>query len=183
MTEKDEQKKALYSEIAQYIEAHYEGRTYRHEYHFDEVLEQVDDDPFADIFKIFDRHHRRVKEILDQSAEEETFTECMLRLIEEKGLEESEVYHSVFLDRKLFNKIRNDREYHPSKRTALLIALALRLTLPETERLLAKAGFSLSHCSKTDLIVEYFISQGNYDIFEINEMLDAFHLPLLMKCE
>ena len=182
MTEKDEQKNALHSEIAQYIEAYYEGRTYSCEYHFDEAPEQVDDDPFADIFKIFDRN-KQIKEILAQSAEEETFTECMLRIIEEKGLEESEVYHSVFLDRKLFNKIRNNREYHPSKRTALLIALALRLTLPETESLLAKAGFSLSHCSKTDLIVEYFISQGNYDIFEINEMLDAFHLPLLMKCE
>ena len=143
-------------------------------------------DCFSDIFKIFAEPrqipYESVSNFLNEIVEE-TFTEYMLRMIAEKGYDETEVYHNVFMDRKLFSKIRNDRFYQPSKRTALLIAIALRLTIPETQELLGKAGFALTHCSKTDLIIEFCIQQGVYDIFEINELLDAFHLPLLMKCD
>ena len=115
--------------------------------------------------------------------ETESFTEYMLRVIRERGLRESDVYNGVHMDRKLFNKIRNDPDYQPSKRTALLIAIALRLNLSETQEFLGKAGYVMSHSNMTDLIVEYFIITGNYDVMEINEMLHEFNLPLLLKGE
>jgi len=161
---------------------------------FDEEVCRPDEpDPFDDIFEIFkdrrdgDSKTDSPKETLSQYVErvfhEETFSEYMLRMISEKGYTEPEVYSSVFMDRRLFNKIRNDVSYQPSKRTALLLAIGLKLDLAQTETLLSKAGFTLTHCSKTDLIVEFFIKDGNYDIFAINEMLHEFGMPLLMKCD
>jgi hypothetical protein len=67
----------------------------------------------------------------------------------------------------------------PKKETALTLALALRLSLDETLDLLGRAGFTLSHSSKADLIFEYFISQKIYDLFELNEALLAFDQPLI----
>ena len=129
------------------------------------------------------QRYERIKQLVEMTDREDTFTSYMLKLIVEKGLSESNVYNSVFMDRRLFNKIRNDPGYQPSKRTALLIAVSLKLTLAETQELLSKAGYALTHCNKRDLIVEYFIREGNYDIFEINETLAQFKQPLLMKCE
>ena len=103
----------------------------------------------------------------------------MLRIIREKELIEADVYNSVFMDRKLFNKIRNDRNYQPSKRTALLLSIALQLTVQETQVFLEKAGYSLTHTSKVDIVIEFFMIQGNYNILDINEALYDRDLPLL----
>ncbi len=124
-----------------------------------------------------------IRDYLIDRADNETFTEYMLRIIKERDLKESEVYNRVFMDRRHFNRIRNDPEYQPSKRTAMLLAIALHLSLSETQEFIGKAGYVISHSSKTDLIVEFFIVKGNYNILEINEMLHEFNMPLLMKCE
>ena len=107
------------------------------------------------------------------------FAETLFALIDKTGRKDSEIYKKANIDRKLFSKIRKNRNYQPSKPTAVAFAIALELDLQETKDFLARAGFALSHSSKFDIIIEYFILNRNYNIHEINMTLFEFDQSLL----
>lgn len=108
-----------------------------------------------------------------------SFSEALLALIDERGLTDAQVYRRANLSRQLFSKIRSKPDYRPSKPTAVALALALDLTLPQTQELLAHAGLTLSRSSKFDVIVEFYLARGVHDVMTVNEALFAFDQPLL----
>jgi len=176
--------KALYGDIERYIDQHYVDE------HFDsrrsqKLLDVERSAIFADQEMLMPAPAQMPSSAqaipLDDviSNLDEPFSATLLRLIDAKGKTDVEVYKRANLDRKLFSKIRTGKNYTPSKRTVLALAIALKLTLNETEDLLKRAGYALSPNQKFDVIVEYFIINGKYDIFEMNEVLFHYDQPLL----
>lgn len=124
--------------------------------------------------------HKKIRNLEDLDKQlEETFSQHLFRLIKEKDFSEVDTYKKARVDRKLFSKIRSDDNYTPGKNTAIAFALALELSFDETLDLIGRAGYTLSHSSKSDLIVEYFINNEIWDLFQVNEALNEFNQPLL----
>lgn len=120
--------------------------------------------------------NRNIDKLMDQL--EETFSQRLLRMIDERDMTDSEAYTKAYVDRRHFSKIRKDVNYVPNKKTVLAFTIALELSLDEAKDLLASAGFALSRSSKTDIIVAYFLQNKIYDMFEINDVLDAYGQPV-----
>lgn len=119
---------------------------------------------------------RRIDDLIDQM--EETFSQRLLRMIDERDMTDSEAYTKAHVDRRHFSKIRKDVNYTPNKKTVLAFSIALELSLDETKDLLGAAGYALSRSSKTDIIVAYFLQNHIYDMFEINDVLYAYEQPI-----
>lgn len=120
--------------------------------------------------------NRKIEDLMSQM--DETFSQRLLRLIQERGMSESEAYKKAYVDRRHFSKIKNDEYYAPNKKTVLAFSIALELTLDETKDLLRSAGYALSKSSKFDIIVVYFIENKSYDMFEINDVLYEYDQPI-----
>lgn len=120
--------------------------------------------------------NRNIDDLMSQM--EETFSQRLLRMIDERGMTDSEVYTKACVDRRHFSKIRKDVYYTPNKKTVLAFTIALELSLDEAKDLLRSAGFALSRSSKTDIIVAYFLQNKIYDMFEINDVLYAYGQPV-----
>ena len=104
----------------------------------------------------------------------ESFQERLLRFIDERGLSDPDVYKAANVDRKLFSKIRCNKDYIPRKKTIEALALALKLNLDDAQDLLAAAGFRLTDSSRADLIVMYCLENKIYNLYEVNALLDRF---------
>ena len=111
------------------------------------------------------------KDLHSRFEPDESFSECLIRMIDERGLLDPDVYKRANIDRKHFNHIKNDKYYRPKKETARALAIGLNLNLDDTNTLLERAGFVLSNSSKFDLIIKYCIENSIYNIFDINEIL------------
>lgn len=122
---------------------------------------------------------KSIDEVLEQKSE--TFSTMLLRLIDEKGLKDSEVYKNANIDRRLFSKIRGDEDYVPSKKTAISFCLALQLEMEEAKRLLETAGYALSNASRFDLIIMYLIENKEYNIHFANIVLEDYGEGTLSK--
>ena len=164
--------------IEELLDEEYRGDYRDRRRNFETAGQPPAEDAYIDIPMWMSKPKERSLEDLLKEVDD-TFSEALLRLIDAKGKTDPEVYKKANVDRKLFSKIRNNPAYKPSKSTALAFAVALELNLDETKDFIGRAGYALSHSSKTDIIVEYFIQRSEFDIITINETLFAFEQPLL----
>ena len=126
-----------------------------------------------------DEHESKLNERMRHLSD--TFSEYLLYLIREKQMENAEVYKRAIVDKKIFSKIKNNPDYHPQKLTALCLCVGAKLNLDESKDLLARAGYALSPCDKTDIIFSYFIENEIYDMIELDIQLEEHGLPCIIS--
>lgn len=114
-----------------------------------------------------------------EKAKNQTFVDKLLCYISEKKLKDSEVYKAAQIDKRLFSKIVSNREYKPSKDTAIAFAIALKLSLDETNDILSRAGYTFSHSNERDIIIEYFFREKIYNLIDINEVLYSLNQKII----
>ena len=120
-----------------------------------------------------------INDYIKQNKEEDTFQTKLFKLIDQKGLKDSDVYNKVDIDRRLFSKIRSNKDYHPSKETIILLGIALELDESSIEELLKTASYSLPMNNTYDLIIRFCFKEQIYDLNQINNFLYDYNCKLL----
>ena len=121
---------------------------------------------------------RKLKERIAHMSD--SFSDYLMYLIREKGLKNVDVYNDALLNKKVFSKIKNNSDYHPQKLTALCLCVGAKLNLDESKDLLARAGYALSPCDKTDIIFSYFIENGIYNMIDLTIQLEEHGEPCII---
>lgn len=124
-------------------------------------------------------HESRLEERMKHLSD--TFSQYLMYLIQSKKMENADVYKRAIIDKKIFSKIKNNVDYHPQKLTALCLCVGAKLNLDESKDLLARAGYALSPCDKTDIIFSYFIENEIYDMIELDIQLEEHGLPCIIS--
>lgn len=165
--EKEKYQKLFYEQVGRFVEA-----TFREpeavetkKYGTGTILFQID---YSLAHKIPEEIEKELKGM------EKTFSQRLFELIREKGLNEVDVYKRADIDRRHFSKIRSDDFYRPEKDTVILLCFSMKLSIEESSDLLNRAGFSFSRSEKRDIIAQYFISHGIWDVDVYRETLDRF---------
>lgn len=179
----------LYDDVLSFVDEHYVDETnkkFKRSRRYNLPINELDDSlhstpvfreietEYLDDFSDFDIDHLTLENQIDES-----FSEMLLRIIEERHINPVDCYKKANIDRKLFSKIKNNKLYTPSKSTVIAFAFALELSYQETCDLLMKAGYALSNAIKFDVVITYFLIHQKYNLFEVNEVLFKFDLPLL----
>ncbi len=168
---------AIQENIDGYILSHYEPPYVEH----DLALEECDEDDLVEFHaadtdsyteSFCDDSYPQLDDFLKKQGE--TFSQMLLRLIDERNLKDSQVYKDANIDRRLFSKIRGDEDYIPSKKTVICFCMALRLNLSEAEKLLEAAGYALSASSRFDLIIMYLLENKEYNVVFANIVLEKY---------
>lgn len=140
---------------------------------YDEEVElQNDSDKQAQVLS------SNISEYVEQKERYSDFQTMLFHFIDERNLKDSDVYNKVHIDRRLFSKIRSDKNYHPSKETILLLGFALELNEEEIVRLLDSASYSLPKNNYYDLIIRFCFIHKIYKLTEVNELLEEYHCKL-----
>ena len=133
----------------------------------------------APYFDFEEQHESKLQERMRHMSD--TYSEYLMYLIQERNMENAEVWKRAIVDKKIFSKIKNNANYHPNKLTALCLCVGAKLNLDESKDLLARAGYALSPCNKTDIIFSYFIENEIYDMIELDIQLEEHGLPCIIS--
>ena len=144
----------------------------------DDLYEEDSDEDSEEENAFTELHESKLEERMKHLTD--SFSEYLLYLIEEKGMTNADVYKRALVDKKTFSKIKNHADYHPQKMTAMCLCMGAKLNLDETRDLLARAGYALSPCDKTDIIFSYFIENQIYDMIELDIQLEEHGLSCLI---
>ncbi len=179
----------LYPDLEEYIDRKYVSEKVREEYFglnsalsdraYGASLAMEREAPAEECLDFADGHESKLNERIKHLSD--TFSEYLLYLIREKKMENAEVYKRAIVDKKIFSKIKNNPDYHPQKLTALCLCVGAKLNLDETKDLLARAGYALSPCDKTDIIFSYFIENEIYDMIELDIQLEEHGLSCIIS--
>ena len=172
--------KRIYPDLEEYIDQNYvEDKKKKSVRLAEECVMPLMAKPEDSFLDFEGEHESKLKERMSHLSD--TFSQYLMYLIQDKKMENAEVYKRAIVDKKIFSKIKNNVDYHPQKLTALCLCIGAKLNLDESRDLLARAGYALSPCDKTDIIFSYFIENEIYDMIELDIQLEEHGLPCIIS--